>query len=198
MFKGIITNVGSIFNIVKDCISIKTQGLLSINNGDSIACGGVCLTATNVIDDIFKIQVSQATLKVTNINTWKIDSKVNIEQALKLNDRIDGHLLQGHIDGVVLISAIKKNINSYEIEFLCPKELIKFIAKKGSVALDGVSFTVNSVTEETFTINVIPYTWENTTFQYRKVNDLINLEVDLIARYLEQLIKKYDYSDKLK
>lgn len=198
MFKGIVTDIGTIIDITINSGSdqvfhIKTQNLSSINKGDSIACSGVCLTVVDIMSNTFTVQVSQETIKVTNLSTWKVDKKVNLEQAMRLSDRIDGHLVQGHVDGIVKILTIKQNLDSHEIELLCPQKLIKFIAKKGSVTLDGVSLTVNSVVNQEFTVNIIPYTWENTTFQYSKVNDYLNLEIDIIARYLDQLMQhKYN------
>ncbi|WP_253299957.1 riboflavin synthase [Wolbachia endosymbiont of Chironomus riparius] len=198
MFKGIITDIGTIVDINTDInldwiFHVKVGKFSSINKGDSIASSGVCLTVIDIINDIFVAQVSQETLKVTNLNTWKVGTKINLEQAAKFSDRIDGHLVQGHVDKTVQILTINQNLNSHEIKLLCSQELTKFIAKKGSVALDGVSLTVNSIINQEFTVNIIPYTWENTTFRYNKINDLLNLEVDLIARYLDQLIKnKYN------
>jgi riboflavin synthase len=198
MFKGIITDIGTVIDITinhnsDQIFHIKTENLSSINKGDSIACSGVCLTVMDIMDDKFIVQASQETIKVTNLKTCTIDTKINLEQAMRLSDRIDGHLVQGHVDGVVKILTIKRNLDSHEIELLCPQELIKFIAKKGSIALDGVSLTVNSVVNQTFTVNIIAYTWENTTLQYNKVDDYLNLEVDMIARYLNQLIQhKYN------
>ncbi|MGL9681879.1 MAG: riboflavin synthase [Wolbachia sp.] len=194
MFKGIITNIGTVIDI-KTCSNsdqifhIKAQNLLSINRGDSIACFGVCLTVIDIINDVFTVQASQETMKVTNLNTWKVGKKINLEQAMKLSDRIDGHLVQGHIDKTVQIFAINQNLDSHEIKLSCSKKLIKFVAKKGSVTLDGVSLTVNSVNSQEFVVNIIPYTWQNTTFQYNKVDDYLNLEFDMIARYLDQLMK---------
>lgn len=198
MFKGIITDIGTIIDTTTNPDSdqifhIKTQNLSSINKGDSIACSGVCLTVVDIMKNIFTVQVSQETIKVTSLNTWTVDKKINLEQAMRLSDRIDGHLVQGHIDGIVKISTIKRNLDSHEIRLSSPQELIKFIAKKGSVTLDGVSLTVNSVIDNEFVVNIIPYTWENTTFQYNKINDCLNLEVDMIARYLDQLMQhKYN------
>nr|CAH7715922.1 unnamed protein product [Callosobruchus chinensis] len=128
-------------------------------------------------------------MKVSNLNMWKIGKKINLEQAMKLSDRIDGHLVQGHVDDTAEILTINQNSESHEIRLSCPQELIKFVAKKGSVTLDGVSLTVNSVVDQEFTVNIIPYTWKNTTFQHNKTGNYLNLEVDMIARYLDQLIK---------
>lgn len=198
MFKGIITDIGTITDTTTHSNSdqifhIKTQNLPSINKGDSIACSGVCLTVVNILNDVFIVQVSQETMKVANLNTWRIGKKINLEQAMRLSDRIDGHLVQGHVDGIVKILTIERNLDSHEIKLSCPQELIKFVAKKGSVTLDGVSLTVNSVINQEFIVNIIPYTWENTTFQYNKINDYLNLEIDMIARYLDQLMQhKYN------
>ncbi|GFQ78772.1 riboflavin synthase [Trichonephila clavata] len=246
MFKGIITDIGTITDTTThpnsdQIFHIKTQNLSSISKGDSIACSGVCLTVVDIMSDIFTVQVSQETMKVANSNTWKIGKKINLEQAMRLSDKIDGHLVQGHVDGIVKILTIERNLDSHEIKLSCPQELIKFVAKKGSVTLNGVSLTVNSVITRPlskfvcgekflgeaqastaeylnvfeehsqalttklpseiefqkgsaeFTVNIIPYTWENTTFQYNKINDYLNLEIDMIARYLDQLMQhKYN------
>lgn len=194
MFKGIITGIGTITDIITNpnsdkIVHIKTQNLSSINKGDSIACSGVCLTVVDITNNIFTVNISYETLKVTNLNTWEINQKINLEQAMRLNDRIDGHLVQGHVDKVARILRMNQNLDSYEITLSCPQELTKFIAKKGSITLDGVSLTVNSVISQEFIINIIPYTWKNTTFQYNKVNDYVNLEVDMIVRYLDQLMQ---------
>ncbi|QKX01575.1 riboflavin synthase [Wolbachia endosymbiont of Cruorifilaria tuberocauda] len=198
MFTGVITDIGDIIGSTTCSNSdqifyIKAQNLLPIHEGDSIACSGVCLTAVDIINDTFIVRASQETMKISNLNTWKIGKKINLEQAMRLSDRIDGHLVQGHVDETVQILAINQNFGSHEIKLFCPKELIKFVAKKGSVTLDGVSLTVNSITNQEFTVNIILYTWENTTFQFNKVNDLLNLEVDIIARYLDRLTQhKYN------
>ncbi|WP_353287307.1 riboflavin synthase [Wolbachia endosymbiont (group B) of Gerris lacustris] len=194
MFKGIIKDIGTITDITihpnsDQIFHIETQNLSSINKGDSISCSGVCLTVVNIMSDVFTVQVSQETMKVSNLNTWEIGKKINLEQAMKLSDRIDGHLVQGHVDGIVRILITEQNLDSHEIKLSCPQELIKFVAKKGSVTLDGVSLTVNSVVNQEFTVNIIPYTWKNTTFQYNKTGNYLNLEVDTIARYLDQLMK---------
>lgn len=198
MFKGIITDIGTITDTTTHSNSdqifhIKTQNLPSINKEDSIACSGVCLTVVDIMSDIFTVQTSQETMKVSNLNTWKIGKKINLEQAMRLSDKIDGHLVHGHVDGIVKILTIERNLDSHEIKLSCPQELIKFVAKKGSVTLNGVSLTVNSVINQEFIVNIIPYTWKNTTFQYNKINDYLNLEIDMIARYLDQLMQhKYN------
>ncbi|BET35883.1 MULTISPECIES: riboflavin synthase [Wolbachia] len=194
MFKGIIKDIGTITDITihpnsDQIFHIETQNLSSINKGDSISCSGVCLTVVNIMSNVFTVQVSQETMKVSNLNTWKTGKKINLEQAMKLSDRIDGHLVQGHVDDTTEILTINQNLESHEIRLSCPQELIKFVAKKGSVTLDGVSLTVNSVVDQEFTVNIIPYTWKNTTFQHNKIGNYLNLEVDMIARYLDQLIK---------
>ncbi|EAL60098.1 riboflavin synthase, alpha subunit [Wolbachia endosymbiont of Drosophila simulans] len=198
MFKGIITDIGTITDTTTHSNSdqifhIKTQNLSFINKRDSIACCGVCLTVVDILSDTSTVQASQELMKVVNLNTWRIGKKINLEQAMRLSDKIDGHLVQGHVDGIVKFLTINQNLDSHEIKLSCPQELIKFVAKKSSVTLDGVSLTVNSVVNQEFTVNITPYTWENTTFQYNKVNDYLNLEIDMIARYLDQLMQhKYN------
>ncbi len=195
MFKGIISSIGIITNIVErpnldKCFHIEAQNLSSIKIGDSIACSGVCLTVVSVIDNNnFTVDVSKATLTVTNIGHWDIGKKINLEQAMRLSDRIDGHLVQGHIDDVATIIAIEKKLNSHEIKLYCSLELTKFVVKKGSVALDGVSLTVNSLEGREFSINIISHTWDNTTFKYNNINDKVNLEIDLIAKYIDKYLQ---------
>lgn len=195
MFKGIIRSIGIVADILErgntdKRFCIETQNLSSIEIGDSIACSGVCLTVVDIINNrSFFADVSETTLKVTNINSWQVGSRVNLEQAMRLSDRIDGHLVSGHVDGVATILAIEKRLGSYVIALDCPEKLSMFLIEKGSVALDGVSLTVNSLKECEFFVNIIPHTWNNTIFKYINVNDKVNLEMDLIAKYINKYLK---------
>lgn len=195
MFKGIIYNVGIITNVFKrdnldKRFCIEAPSLNSIQIGDSIACSGACLTVVEIMDSkSFFVDVSEATLEVTNINDWQVGQKINLEQAMRLNDRVDGHLVQGHIDDVATILAIEERLNSHIIIFNYPERLSRFIIEKGSIALDGVSLTVNSLKKHQFSVNIIPHTWDNTTFKYNNINDKVNLEIDLVAKYINKYLE---------
>ncbi|WP_339048382.1 riboflavin synthase [Candidatus Mesenet endosymbiont of Phosphuga atrata] len=195
MFKGIIYNIGIITNIfARDNLDkrfcIEAPNLRSIEVGDSIACSGVCLTVVDIMDNkSFFVDVSEATFGVTNINSWHIGKRVNLEQAMRLSDRIDGHLVQGHVDDVATILSIEKRLDSHVIIFDYPERLSGFIIEKGSIALDGVSLTINSLKEREFSVNIIPHTWNNTTFKYNNINGKVNLEIDLIAKYINKYLK---------
>ncbi|WP_339045616.1 riboflavin synthase [Candidatus Mesenet endosymbiont of Agriotes lineatus] len=195
MFKGIIYNIGIITSIfARDNLDkqfcIESPTLIDLKVGDSIACSGVCLTVVDITDNkSFFVDVSEATLKVTNISSWHVGKRVNLEQAMRLSDRVDGHLVQGHVDDVATILAVEEKLNSHVIIFNYPERLSRFIIEKGSVALDGVSLTINSLKEHEFSVNIIPYTWNNTTFKYNNINDKVNLEIDLAAKYINKYLK---------
>jgi riboflavin synthase len=204
MFTGIITNLATLknleFNAKKDVLltlEIKKSDLdRKLKIGCSIACNGICLTlisqkiAKNNL--LLFFQASQETCNKTTLQNWQINQKINIEFSMRLNDEFGGHLVSGHIDNISKIIAIKKIKDSWKFDFEIPKKLEKFIAPKGSVTINGTSLTINEVSEKKFSINVIKHTMENTIFQHSKVGDLVNLEIDLIARYLSQLIKNHD------
>ncbi|MFK7793723.1 MAG: riboflavin synthase [Gammaproteobacteria bacterium] len=193
MFTGIIQAIGSIANIeVNDCshvLSIATPGnyLSGVKPGDSICVNGVCLTVTSFDSNIFKTDVSAETIRCTSFKQLEKNSKVNLEQALTLSDHLGGHLVTGHVDGVGLIKHVEKETNSTCFTVTVPKDIAKYIARKGSICMDGVSLTVNSVDGDDFTVNIIPHTLENTVIIGYRKDTIINLEIDLIARYVERL-----------
>lgn len=204
MFTGIITNLATLknieFNAKKDVIltlEIKKSDLdRKLKIGCSIACNGICLTlisqkiAKNNL--LLFFQASQETCNKTTLQNWQIKQKVNIEFSMRLKDEFGGHLVSGHVDNITKIIAIKNIKDSWKFDFEIPEKLEKFIAPKGSVTINGTSLTINEVNKKNFSINVIKHTMENTIFQHSKVGDLVNLEIDLIARYLSQLIKNHD------
>lgn len=201
MFTGIITNLGKVealnFNAKKDLLikisTRKNQIKRSLAIGCSIACNGICLTLVEkkIIEEkiIFSFQASDETYKKTNLKNWKISQLVNLEFALRVGDELGGHFVSGHVDGVAKVTAIKSIKNSHQFIFSAEKKLMTFVAEKGSVTLDGVSLTVNEVTKNSFTANIIPHTFLNTNFQNLKIGDFVNLEIDVIARYLKKLTK---------
>ena len=193
MFTGITTNLGKIIkieNIKNPEFFIKSSmELKDIKIGSSIMCSGICLTVIKKKKDIFAVNISEETMNITNSSNWKTGSYLNLEKSLKLGDEISGHLVTGHIDGV---SQLKKSImleKSYLFYFSIPSSLQKFICRKGSVTLDGVSLTVNEVRKKSFSINLIPHTIKHTTLGHIKVGDMVNIEIDILARYIDQNIK---------
>lgn len=198
MFTGIITHLAT----VKSLTSLSNQDLLitlellnqnadrNFDIGCSIACNGVCLTLTEKKTELLSFQASPETLQKTNIKNWKINDKINLEFALRMGDELGGHLVAGHIDNVAMVKEIKAiNQDSWQFLIALPQDLKKFVAPKGSVVLNGVSLTVNEVFDDSFGVNIIKHTFDHTNFSHLKIGDLLNLEVDLIARYLANLVK---------
>ncbi len=190
MFNGLIRTLGTIQDIQKKdryCTLIiqTTQQLLEeVGIGDSIAVNGCCLSVVALKNNQFFVDVSEETLDCTTFGNYKIGQIVHLETSLRLSDRIDGHLLTGHVDGVGEVVSLEPVNQGMTATFAYPKSLYAYIAKKGAIAIDGVSLTVNAVTAEIFTVHWIPITLEKTHFKYLQVGGKVNLEVDLTARYL--------------
>lgn len=191
MFTGIITDVGEIIELEQRGdlrARIKTAyETATIDLGASIASDGVCLTVIAMGDDWYDVEISAETVSKTNLASWETGSRVNLERALKVGDELGGHIVSGHVDGVAEIIQMKDEGDSTRISFRAPEELAKFIAEKGSVTLNGTSLTVNEVDGCTFGINVIPHTQQVTTWGGVKEGDLVNLEIDTLARYVARL-----------
>lgn len=194
MFTGIVKNTGTVRAIDKDgeCrLTIETgMDLTKTPEGASIACSGVCLTVVEKGNNWFAATVSGETLSKTTIKAWHEGMVINLEPSLHLGDEIGGHFVFGHVDGVVEIKEIKEEGESHVLTIAQKDELRDFIASKGSVSLDGVSLTVNDVTEEVFTVNIIPYTWAHTTLGQKKPGDFLNIEVDMLARYVARMLNR--------
>ena len=202
MFTGIITHLGIIeelkSNSKKDLLikisTAKNQVKRKLEIGCSIACNGTCLTlvAKKISGQkiIFSFQVSNETLEKTNLKNWKIDQLINLEFSMRLGDELGGHMVLGHVDGCAKITKITPIKGSQKFIFNADKKLLKFIAAKGSVTLNGVSLTVNEAKGSSFSVNLIPHTIEYTSFRDSKIGDLVNLEIDVIVRYLEKLNQK--------
>jgi riboflavin synthase len=196
MFTGIIQATGHIDTIVRagDDIKLSIQaadlGLDDVQQGDSIAVNGVCLTATHLDKTHFEVHVSKETLNVSvGLNKQQT---VNLEKALRLNDRLGGHLVSGHVDGVGEVTRFEDIGQANEescwlLAIRAPHAISKYIAKKGSICVDGVSLTVNTIENDVFTMNIIPHTLQHTSFQYLTVGSQVNLEIDQIARYVERM-----------
>jgi riboflavin synthase len=191
VFTGIITDVGEIVALEQRGdlkARIKTAyNTTGIELGASIASDGVCLTVIALGDDWYDVEISAETVSKTNLGDWTEGRPVNLERALKVGDELGGHIVSGHVDGVAEIVAMKDEGDSTRFTFKAPESLAKFIAPKGSVALNGTSLTVNEVDGCDFGVNIIPHTKEVTTWGYAKVGDKINLEIDTLARYVARL-----------
>jgi riboflavin synthase len=191
MFTGIIQSVGQIDVIspvgedVKLRIDANQLGLEDVAIGDSIAVNGVCLTATAIESQHFLAHVSKATLEVTT-GLSKLQP-VNLEKALRLSDRLGGHLVSGHVDGIGKVTQFEAVGDCWLLAVRAPHAISKYIAYKGSICVNGVSLTVNSVVQDTFTVNLIPHTIAHTTLQHLNIQDAVNLEIDQIARYVERM-----------
>lgn len=192
MFTGIITDVGRVASIERQGdtrFTIATGfDLDTIEIGASIAHDGVCLTVVEKGDGTYAIQASAETLSKTTLGDWQVGTPVNLERSLKLGDELGGHLVYGHVDGVASVVAIRPEGLSHRFTFEAPAHLAKYVASKGSIALDGVSLTVNEVDGPRFGINIIPHTQSCTTFGTLKPGDRVNLEVDMLARYVARLV----------
>ncbi len=193
MFTGIITDIGTL--VARDGGVFTMRSVYpseSIAIGASIACDGCCLTVTTLksaIDgSIFTLDVSNETLSKTTLGTWQPGRRVNLERALKAGDELGGHIVSGHIDAVAHVSDIRADGASRRLVIDAPRVFARYIAAKGSVALDGTSLTVNEVTDNQFGVNLIPHTLTQTTWGSKKPGDMINLEVDLFARYIERMM----------
>lgn len=193
MFTGIITDIGNVRAVemrgdMRARIACAYQ-MDGVDLGASIACDGVCLTVIAKGEDWFDVDISAETLSKTNIGTngWSEGQRLNLERALRVGDELGGHIVSGHVDGVARIVEMHDDGDSLRVTFEAPKELARYIAPKGSVALNGTSLTVNEVAGNRFGINLIPHTQDVTTWGDIKLGDAINLEIDTLARYVARL-----------
>ncbi len=191
MFTGIVTDVGTVTELDQQGdlrARIKTAYDTSgIDVGASIASDGVCLTVIALGDDWYDVQISAETVSKTNLDSWQLGKRVNLERALKVGDELGGHIVSGHVDGVAEVVGLEDEGDSTRVTLRAPKDLARFIAPKGSVALNGTSLTVNDVDGCDFGINFIPHTKEVTTWGDVSVGDRVNLEIDTLARYVARL-----------
>ncbi len=195
MFTGLITDLGRVRSVEISAggarLAVETAyDMGAVEIGASIACSGACMTVVDKGAGWFAVDVSGESLARTTIGGWKPGGRVNLEQSLRLGDTLGGHLVTGHVDAVATVLERRPDGDSQRFSFAIPEGYEGFIAPKGSVALDGVSLTVNEVENDRFGVNIIPHTAERTTFGALKVGDRVNLEVDLIARYVARLIPR--------
>lgn len=195
MFTGIIQSIGSLLELQPkggDMALVVNTGKLDMSDvelGDSIAVNGVCLTAIAMTDSSFTADVSRETLSLTSLGNLSKGSDVNLEKALTLQTRLGGHLVSGHVDGLGEVVSRHNDGRSERFRIKAPDEIAKYIAAKGSITIDGVSLTVNKVEDSFFEINIVPHTIQETIISHYQPGTQINLEVDVIARYLERLVQ---------
>lgn len=195
MFTGIVTTLGTVRAItplvgsadMRLAITTPWADAGAIPIGASVGCSGCCLTAVEVGPDWFAADASAETLSKTTLGRWHVGTRVNLERSLRLGDELGGHLVSGHVDGVGDALSSLPEHGSTRWWFRVPPDLARFIAIKGSVAVDGVSLTVNEVTDDTFGVNIIPHTAEVTSFGLLRVGDVVNIEIDMLARYVARL-----------
>lgn len=193
MFTGIIEEIGTIKSINSNGISsqlcISTNTILEDTKiGDSIAVNGVCLTVTSIKSNLFTADVMAETLRRSNLGSLIPQSKVNLERAMPANGRFGGHIVSGHIDGTGTIVETKPEGNAVWIKINCSDNLLKYIIHKGSITIDGISLTVAKVTDSDFSVSIIPHTAANTTLLQKKSGDVVNLENDVVGKYIEKLL----------
>ena len=199
MFTGLVTDMGEVVAVREVAEGLRRLNIAcgypraSIGEGASIACAGVCLTVVGTGDEggraCFAADAAAETLKLTTVGRWRVGTRINLERPLRIGDELGGHLVAGHVDGVATVTAREPLPDMLRLELRTRHDLARFIAPKGSVALDGVSLTVNAVAGDTFSVLIIPHTLKVTTLGGLVVGDEVNLEVDLMARYAARLLE---------
>lgn len=195
MFTGIVTDVGRIAGVdtqdVGRRLTIETAYDTSdVDIGASIACNGACLTVVEKTASSFSVDVSGETLDKTTSGGWGVGTRINLERALRAADELGGHLVLGHVDGVAQIVGLAREGDNHRVSIRVPDALKHYVASKGSITVDGVSLTVNEVDDAVFGVNIIPHTWDNTSLADIEVGSDVNIEVDVIARYVARLLER--------
>lgn len=194
MFSGIVEEMGSVHQTTRSGLAIRMtihaeKVMEGLSEGESIAVNGACLTALDIQPDGFSVDISPETGRVTNLGALKAGEAVNLERAMRLSDRLNGHLVSGHIDGVGLIRGKRDEENAVILSVEAPAEILRHTIQKGSITIDGVSMTVNDLTERALTVSIIPHTARVTTLGEKRVGATVNLESDLIGKYVERLLQ---------
>ena len=194
MFTGIITDIGELVTRWEGCFTIRCgYPAASIAIGASISCDGACLTATEVAradpGSQFTVDVSNETLARTTLGQWQPGRRINLERALKAGDELGGHIVAGHVDGVGRVADMRADGSSVRLMVEVPADLARYLAPKGSIALDGISLTVNEVAKSSFGVNIVPHTLTHTTLGAKRPGDLVNLEADVFARYVARAME---------
>ena len=196
MFVGIIKQTGIISYISDDKfyigISCNIDCVSQMNLGDSICCNGICLTVVKKDNNMFFVDVSQITIDATTVKNWSVGTKINVETSLRLGDSIDGHMIFGHVDGVGEVINMIDKIDNVAITIKCNKEILSMLAVKGSISLNGISLTINLINLDSFVVNIVPYTLKETNINLLNIKDKVNIEVDMLARYVKRMISCYN------
>jgi len=195
MFTGIIEEIAKIDKTkpIAGGLSIKIEAnkiLDDISVNDSICIDGVCLTVTNFDNSGFWVDAVGATLEKSTFAFINSSSYVNLERSVKLNDRLGGHLVQGHVNGIGTISEIQKLGENYLLKIIIPENLGRYLIKEGSIAINGISLTIAELNQNEISLSIIPHTWQNTNLKEKKINDKVNIEIDVLAKYVEKLLTK--------
>ena len=194
MFTGLIQDIGTIRSIEKTgdwTIVIETTfDMDAVPMGASICCGGCCLTVVEKSANSFTVEVSGESLDKTNLKYWQEGARINLEPSLKLGDELGGHFVFGHVDALAELISVDQDGGSYRLKIKPPQNLMRYIAPKGSITLDGISLTVNEVEADCFGVNIIPHTWNHTTLSDRIEGDFLNIEIDMLARYVARMLGK--------
>jgi riboflavin synthase len=194
MFTGLIADLGEITNVTNssDGVVLTVSSVLTdeLSEGDSIAVNGVCLTATSVADHRFSAAVMNETLRLSSLAEAGAGSPVNLELALRPSDRLGGHVVQGHVDGVGRIASIAPDGFARQVQIAAPDEVLRYVVHKGSITVDGISLTVSGLDDRSFTVSLIPETLQRTNLGEAEIGTVVNLEVDVLAKYVERLMRR--------
>ena len=197
MFTGIVTAIGTVLSVTDKGDRILRIGTAwdcaSLDIGASISHSGICLTVLSTEADSYEVAASAETMRVTTLGAWSEGGQVNLECALCVGDELGGHIVSGHVDGLAEVVSVTAEGDSHRVRLRAPDDLARFIASKGSVALDGVSLTVNAVDRDEFEINVIEHTWQVTTLGMLRAGQRLNMEIDMLARYVARLAESERY-----
>lgn len=194
MFTGLVQDIGTIRSVKGNDLGKRIEiavshRFTSVHIGASICCSGCCLTVIEKSKSSLFFDASAETLNRTIIGSWAVNTRVNLEPSLRAGDEMGGHIVSGHVDTLTTLLGLKKEGESYRLEIEIPENHGQYIASKGSIALDGISLTINEAEPAHFGVNIIPHTWENTTLSDRKIGDKLNIEVDMLARYVERMMR---------
>jgi riboflavin synthase len=191
MFTGLIESVGRVVDVTSVPsgfrLRLATPLAADLQPGDSVAVNGVCLTATMLVDGEMHADIGPETARVTALGELRTDAPVNLERSMRADSRFGGHFVQGHVDGIGTIAAIRQDGESWWITIAFPKELAAYLIRKGSVAVDGISLTVAALAAASFDVMIIPFTWQHTNLSARQVGDRVNLECDMIGKYVARI-----------
>ena len=189
MFTGIIEELGTILQIGADKITIEGQVIFAdLKLGDSVAVNGVCLTASDITGHVFTAEIMPETLSRTALSALRPSNRVNLERALSASGRFGGHMVTGHIDGTGKITAIRPDSNAHWVQITAGPNILRYIIEKGSIAIDGISLTIARVDHGSFAVSIIPHTAGMTTLLSKRPGDLVNLEIDILGKYIEKLL----------